>query len=537
MLNLKNKFENLFKIQRREMNEADLQEFVLGKIFPTIRYGRDSDLERYITLREGGKSSTDWQVFYDNLSIKYTDQERKQLIRSIRKNLYNFNLIFNKIIGSLYKRVINILKGRIDQLVKELKKIEKISKSKINKDHNMLARVEAIIQLCSRNKSEALDGIHFLLDLAQNLNYKHKPLAKIQHIVKSYFDGTLFEEAEAKIEYHFDIKEEYKKHRRIQPKPKSEEIKLKIFITKEDISQILVDDKRLNEYELSLSYFEKYFELINDPEFATKIYVFSKKHNTPHYKIFEAIRKGMTYNYQKNRVFDDIFKIICQGRYVFNITNEKQIDKKLKTIGRPIKLQPEPKKYATGPLIYTPPKSTYQPPPQPQPQEIRPEAEKTVKTKPRKLQPPLKRVKPSRQTTLYYKDDKRLRSTHTIEEMIGDLNRDKKIRRFLHSEFLNRLPSELTRSLGFKNNMSLNDDQRMKQLRDLIHYVQHNYDSILSEEKMFAVHKDKIEGMDFPLHTIYTVILNCFNTLKSDFLTGSLAQKRNKSLFKRFKLF
>ena len=84
------------------MNETDLQEFVLGKIFPTIRYGRDTDLERYITLREGGKSSSDWQGFYDNLSIKYTDQERKQLIRSMRKNLYNFNLIFNKIIGSFF---------------------------------------------------------------------------------------------------------------------------------------------------------------------------------------------------------------------------------------------------------------------------------------------------------------------------------------------------------------------------------------------------------------------------------------------------
>jgi hypothetical protein len=200
MLNLKNKFENIFKTHQREMNDPDLQEYVLGKIFPTIRYGRDSDLERYVTLREGGNSSSDWQVFYDNLSIKYTDRERKQLIRSMRKNLHSFHLIFNKIINDLYRRIIKTLKVRIDHLVKELRKIEKISKSTFNKDLNMLARVENIIQLCSHNKAEALDGINFLLDLSGNVNYKQKPLRKIQHIVKSYLDGTLFEEAEAKIE-------------------------------------------------------------------------------------------------------------------------------------------------------------------------------------------------------------------------------------------------------------------------------------------------------------------------------------------------
>ncbi len=533
MLNLKNKFENIFKAQQRELNETDLQEYVLGKIFPTIRYGRDSDLERYIILREGGKSSHDWQVFYDNLSIKYTDRERRQLIRSIRKNLYNFNLIFNKIICILYKRVIYILKGRIDKLVKELRKIEKISKSKLNKDHNMLARVEAIIQHCSRNKSEALDGINFLLDLARGLNYKHEPLVKIQHIVKSYFDGTLFEEAEAKIEYHFDIKEEYKKHKKIPPKPKSDEIKLKIFITREDIAQILIKENRFNEYELSFSYFEKYIKLIDDPEFATKIYVYSKKHSTPHYHIFEVIRKGVMYNYQKNRVFDDIFKIICQGRYVFNITNEKQVDLKLKTIGKSVKPQPEIKKYLTKPILDTRPKTIYQP----LSQEIRQIEIKAAKIKTQQIKSPINRKKLPKKTASHYKEDTRLRTAHTIEEMISDLSQDKKTVKFLHAEFLSRLPSELTKFLGFQNNMSLNNEQKMKQLTDLIHYVVHNYESILSEDEMFSIHKDKIEGMGFPLHSIYTVILNCFNTVKSDFLTGGLKQKKNTSLFKRFKLF
>jgi hypothetical protein len=528
MLNLKNKFENIFKTHQREMNDPDLQEYVLGKIFPTIRYGRDSDLERYVTLREGGNSSSDWQVFYDNLSIKYTDRERKQLIR-MRKNLHSFHLIFNKIINDLYRRIIKTLKVRIDHLVKELRKIEKISKSTFNKDLNMLARVENIIQLCSHNKAEALDGINFLLDLSGNVNYKQKPLRKIQHIVKSYLDGTLFEEAEAKIEYHFDIKDEYKKQKKIHPKPKTDEIRLKILITKNDISQILVDDRRLNEYELSFSYFERYIKLIDDPEFATKVYVYSKKHNTPHYHIFDVIRKGVTYNYQKNRVFDDIFKIICQGRYVFNITNEKQIDLQLKTIGRPVKTQPQIKKYPAKTIPYTQATSIFRP----QLYERVQDEEKPAKTKEQKINAPVKRKKPAPR----FKGDAGLRTTHTIAEMINDLSRDKRTVKYLHAEFLNRLPSELTKSLGFQNNVILNDEQKMKQFRELLHYVHQNYESILSEENMFSVHKEKIECMGFPLHNIYTVILNCFNTLKSDFLTGGLKQKKNTSLFKRFKLF
>jgi hypothetical protein len=287
-----------------------------------------------------------------------------------------------------------------------------------------------------------------------------------------------------------------------------------------------VNDKRLNEYELSFSYFERYIKLIDDPEFATKVYVYSKKHNTPHYHIFDVIRKGVTYNYQKNRVFDDIFKIICQGRYVFNITNEKQIDRQLKTIGRPVKTRPQIKNHEK--TISSVQTQAQRPAGQ---EKRRPHVEKQRKNA------PVKRKKASAATVPRYIKGTALRTTHTIAEMIHDLSRDKQTAKYLHGEFVNRLPSELTKSLGFQNNTSLNDDLKMKQLRELIHYVHHNYESILSEEKMFPAHKQKIESLGFPLHTIFTVILNCFNTLKSEFLTGGLKQKKNRSLFKRFKLF
>jgi hypothetical protein len=616
-----NKFENIFKNKNLNLNDKDLREYVLGKIFPTIRYGRDADLERYISLREGGKDSAEWKGFYENLSHKYTEPERKQLIRSMRKNLRYFNHVFSKIINDLYKRVITMIKHRIDLLVKELHGIEHISKSRLNKDHNMLARVEAIIALCSQNKTEAADGIRFLAELSQNLGYKQKDIRKIQHLVKSYFDGSLFEEAEAKLEYHFDIREEYKKQKKPAARPAGDEIKLKIFITEEDIDRILVERDRHNEYELSFSYFEQYIKYIDDPEFATKVYVYSKKHNTPHYQIFESIRKGVTYNYQKNRVFDDIFKIICQGRYVFNITNEKQMDKKLRTIGKPSKKAASGSYLPPGrgrePAPYVPPGSDrtitpyvppgrgrtitpyvppgrdrtitpYVPPGRELPSTpyVPPGLDRTVTpyTPPgrdrlpaappdrtggsadkqlrpdrtggsagRQLRPDrtggsghgqapgrahTRRRKPKksgRETGLTRLN--RPRSTHSIEEMAADLSADKRIRHLLLTEFRSRLPGDLTKALGFQNSGALDDEHKIGQLKDLIHYVMHNYDSILCEEHMFKPHKDRIEGMGFSLHAIYTVILNSFNGVKSEFLTGELSQKVHKSLSRRFKFF
>ncbi len=613
-----NKFENIFKNKNLNLNEKDLQEYVLGKIFPTIRYGRDADLERYINLRESGRASVEWQGFYENLSMKYTEPERKQLIRGLRKNVHYFNRVFSKIIGDLYKRIIVMIKRRIDLLVKELHYIKRSSRSRSNKDSNMLARVETIIGLCSQNKSDAPDGIRFLADLSRNMGYKYKDIYTIQHLVKSYFDGSLFEEAEARIEYHFDIREEYKKQKKLPVRPPGEAIKLKIFITEEDIGKILVDHDKPNEYELSFSYFEKYIKYIDDPEFATKVYVYSKKHNTTHYQIFESIRKGVIYNYQKNRVFDDIFKLICQGRYVFNISNEKQMDKKLWTIGRPVKAPPaapyeppgrgrEPAPYippgrdlpsapyvppglGREPVPYVPPgweqpPSPYVPPgseqerePYVPPGRDLPSApyvppwrgrEPAPYVPPGREQSPAQRPGRRRSTTIPGRPSTPFkpnpittgdgavhrrktktrkpepgftrhggpRSTHTIEEMTADLSSDKRVRHLLFTEFHNRLPGDLTKALGFQNSTTLEDEHKIKQLKDLIHYVMHNYESILGEENMFKPHKDRIEGMGFSMHAIYTIILNSFNSVKSEFLTGAMSQKINRLLSRRFKFF
>jgi hypothetical protein len=519
-----NKFDNLFTKEQKSWNEHDLQEYILGKIFPSIRYGQDSDLERYVKTRESSTNSSTWQQFYDNLSIKYTEPERKHLIHSMRKSIHNFNLVFRVVINNLYKRVIKSLKKRIDLLNREFNKIEQLAKAKFHKDHNMLKRVENIIQLCSQNKSDALEGINFLEDIAQNLSYKQTMLKKIQHLVKGYFDGTLFEEAIAKIEYHFDIKEEYRKQKKLSAKKADEDIRLKIFITREDIEKILVNEKKFNEYELAFFYLEKYIRLLDDPEFATKIYVYSKKHNSPHYHIFDVIRKGALYNYQKNRVFDDIFKIICQGRYVFNITNEKQIDRKLKVLGKPVKLAvPPPKVRITKPI----------------PEQLPAKQEKNQDkgAVPQKIKAHRVRERARRESGRQKKKKTIPRSLHTIAEMIQDIADNQKTFKILQTEFIHRLPGELTKQLGFSNSNSLDDEHKMKQLKELIRYVLQNYDSILSQESMFSEHQEKIQRLGFSLHSIYTVILNCFNNLKSDFLTGELRQKLGRSPFRRFQLF
>ncbi len=104
-------------------------------------------------------------------------------------------------------------------------------------------------------------------------------------------------------------------------------------------------------------------------------------------------------------------------------------------------------------------------------------------------------------------------------------------------EFRDRLGAELTEHLGFHNNRALSNENKVKQLKELIHYVIHNYDSIIGQEQLFSAHKERIESLGFSLHEVYTVILNCFNGVKSDFLTGRMNEKINRSLSGRFKFF
>ena len=77
---------NIFQGNRRKAGKADYQDYVLQRLFPKIRYGRDIDLERYIMMRENRTDSAEWGRAYHNLSLRYTNQERAALIHCYRKS-------------------------------------------------------------------------------------------------------------------------------------------------------------------------------------------------------------------------------------------------------------------------------------------------------------------------------------------------------------------------------------------------------------------------------------------------------------------
>ncbi|RPJ07821.1 MAG: hypothetical protein EHM28_05975, partial [Spirochaetaceae bacterium] len=278
---------NIFQRKHRSAAPDDYRQYVLERLFPSIRYGRDIDLERYIMMRENKKNSMEWGSAYQSLAFRYTEGERKRLIRSFRKKQGIFEKVFAQIMDELFRRVVQNLKNRIDILLQEFKVINQASRS--SRDAMLLSGIERIVGLCSPEKDGAAEGAEFYLDFARHLGYRQNELVPVVTLVQGYADGSLFEEAAVKEAYRFDIREEYRKHHRLKPQRK-QAFTLQLLITEEDIASIVVATEDMNEYEQTYEYFSRYLPLAGNREFATKIYAYSKKHQTSHFRIFEAVR-------------------------------------------------------------------------------------------------------------------------------------------------------------------------------------------------------------------------------------------------------
>jgi hypothetical protein len=545
--------------QPKEVNKNQ----ILTKFFPSLRYGRDTDLDRYISLREGGKPLKEWKSYYDNLARRYTETERKKLIQAFRKQLHHFQIIFKQILERLYERVDNFLKRQIDTLIDMFK--DSLGKDVLTLQQNtdFFKLIGQALTLFSPDRYEALGHLDFLIDFAQKTGYKIEPLNQIASFIRGYLDGSLFMAVKAKEVYHFDINEEKGKSPSHSKAERSAPIRMHLFLSDEDISKIILceDEEDLNEYELCFAYLTKYMELLNDEDFAAKIFVFSRKHKTNHYMIFDRIRQGISFNHQKERIFDDIFKIICAGRYVYNIKLEKLMSLKLRLLTSTLTKQEVKKKKNDGLAAKIHTKSEVSSIKKASEEQVSPAAARR-RNKKRKLNPAgstrkvrqkLKARKSSRfkkvqagerkpakqprlqQTRLPSKPETKqvekksmehlnqfrafkarpshkpfaTRSTLSIKEMIGELSPDKHVQRTLLEEFKKRLPR------------FLQDTQQVGQSvsSELIHFVCHNYDAILIEHEKADFYIEKLDELGFSLHAVYTAILHCFNELKTDFFT------------------
>ena len=543
MLHLARSLKNIFRHSRQWSDEADYREYVLQKIFPAIRYDRDNDLERYIMLRESGKPSKEWGGYYSALCLRYTEAERKRLIRFFRKNSLAFQNYFKLVLNNLYERLHLKLLERIDQLITCLKKIEKSQHRMLKSSQkDIIAQLEKMLALCSPQLETASEGADFLLEFANHYRYNSTKMRRVVKLVKGYLDGSLFEEVQVKEAYHFDIKEERKKYQRSVPEDE-QPFRLQIFISPTDIEEIVISSTDKNEYELALAYFECYLPKVADKEFATRVYVYAKKYNTYHFKIYEVIRKGLQYNHQKGRIFDDIFKIISGGRYVFNIRSEQEIQEKLKVLGtakvekqiqarvsRPLlrerlgvrrgRVEGPGRLLRTSALEAEALTGKTSPPPlmSEEPKQVEKQETLEKKTSPSQAA--------AQVASLISKEPKAL----TTDEMWREFTQDRRAARLMRRRFRELLPERLLGACREQVNTLFADLITADKLKELLYYVRHNYDRIIAHDDERALHKERLEELGVSIALVYTVIMECVNEVKAEYASGKL---RSRGFFKK----
>jgi hypothetical protein len=536
--------------------ELDDKYLLLRKVYPTIQHGRDLDLERYLHHRQNPGSS-DWKNYYNNLSKKYTEDERTLLIHILRRYEADFERIFTRIIERLFERVSRLIRAKIDYILSVLKDHVHSTAAGELDDRNILKKLEESLKVCSSNRDQAMEDLSLLKFFSGKFGYVSDKFENAATLLEGYLDGSLFVEEKA---YEFNIREEERKYRGEEAKPKPVYPRIRLSLTEQDIERFLISPEITSEYEATFAYFQKYLNYSFDREFATKLFYYSKTYDTNHFRIYESIRRGLDNKLKNERIFDDIFKVICDGRYVYDVNREKTM------IGRILFLEnafqrPSAKKSQPGIQA-----RKALPPPETKPEPLKiqaPEIEKTIVEEPEpapETQEPIRKEpvkkEPAKKTSFKREPIKKERNTvpvmkkkapapqvRTVQpatagksfaEMLKNITTDPGEQRMVRDEFKNRLPKYILNFYNAKDSKSIENEAQFRQVRDAIKYMMSHFEGLLSDLDGAALHKAELERLNMSLSNAYTIIMECFNDVKSAFLTHNLENRPFSWFFNLF---
>ncbi|MBN1410506.1 MAG: hypothetical protein JW969_06650 [Spirochaetales bacterium] len=521
---------------------------LLRKVYPTIQYGRDLDLERYINLRQD-RGTADWKPFYNNLTKKYTEEERKLLIHILRRYAMDFEQIFSRIIERLFERVSSLIEAKIDYILSVMAEYLDFSEKTVFNNENILEKMELGLKICSANRERAIEDIHLLEYYTRKFDYKTKNFESASFLLTGYLDGSLFVEDKP---YEFNIKEEEQSYKGPKTKPRPAYPKIKLMLTEDDLANFHVDAEIESEYEMAYAYFQKYLNFIYDREFATKLFYYSRTYGTNHFRIYENIKRGCDNKLKSERIFDDIFKVICNGKYVYDVNKERTV------IGRVFSFesaynQPPGRKPSRGngsrkktiareqessPPVQEKPVKQKQPKKSPKKTELPAEAPPIRKAEKPKPVPPKKKKtvtkKKDRKQSLRLFAQAKQQAGKSFTRMLSSLTENRREQNMLKEEFKNRLPEYILDFYNKSDKKHLENDHEFRQVKEVIKYIMNHHEMLLTDFEQTEKYKTDLEKLGFSVTNAYTILLQCFTDLKTDFLTGNLTKRRFSWFFNLF---
>ncbi|MCL2481416.1 MAG: hypothetical protein FWF38_06880 [Spirochaetaceae bacterium] len=308
------------------MKPEVIKTILLNECSSFNKNGFDEDISTYISLVEDKKYKQASYVYEKRLIPRYPDEIRRiRIIRYFRKGDKRFQEIYAGAVREIFERIVISVKKLINY-------ISSTFEGRNNNPYEVLRKIDLALRVLPRAKEEGLVFVEKLGTYSVLLNYMPENFNIALDILRRYFDNTLF--VKVKIEQNikglkFDEQDSY------QEEKKKVTIDLdKIVFSDEEIKMICINSDIKSRSLQVLSYCRLYWRQIFNHDFEKKIFLYSKKYETNHFKIFQIIKNCRIKKIADEVILLEIYSLLSNS-YQYSLQEDlfmQQVWRKIKPV-------------------------------------------------------------------------------------------------------------------------------------------------------------------------------------------------------------
>jgi len=263
------------------MKPEVIKTILLNECSSFDKNGFDKDISLYISFVENKKYKQASFVYEKRLIPRYPDEIRRiRIIRYFRKGDKRFQEIYTGAVREIFERIVISVKKLISY-------ISSIFEGRNNNPYEILRKIDLALKVIPHAKGAGGAFVEKLGTYSVLLNYMPEKFTIALDILRRYFDNTLF----VKVKIEQNVKGLKFDEQDYQEEKKKVTIDLdKIVFSDEEIKMICIRSDIYSRSLQVLSYCRLYWRQIFNHDFEKKIFLYSKKYDTNHFRIFQIIK-------------------------------------------------------------------------------------------------------------------------------------------------------------------------------------------------------------------------------------------------------
>lgn len=287
---------------------TEIQKRILKEEYPYLSLDSDSDIERYFDLRNGNRLNEALRLYNTKIIQKYPNSEKRTIMmRLYRSHDPAFQDFLQENLLDLANRTIERTKKIILLLTAEIDTIN------TSDAYSIIKLAEGLLSIISPDRYDSIAFADKYLRYAKILNYRISSMEKTADLLRLYVTDNLI------------IIQEFKKEKQQQKAQKLHKEKLKsaqhsidlskINFYQSDIEKICINPQIQKIEDKVIAYCLRYWNLYTNPEFEKTIFLYSKKYNTKHHDIFQAVKNGREHAWKDEEILNAVLATVVTGYY------------------------------------------------------------------------------------------------------------------------------------------------------------------------------------------------------------------------------